>query len=128
MFSFTFPTIDHIKHFHEGITPQVLPPPIISHVQMPQLVMPSPGLHADFCKLMPTPDRLIPHLPPFHYDTQNPSGQSIGLIGLKNTYNDILTKVFDGTQGVEHILEPSAQTQMLESLNNQINEYCFPKK
>jgi hypothetical protein len=126
MFSFTPPSIDQIIQFQTPIS--MMPPTATPRIQMPQLSIPSSNaqlLHPDFCTMIRTADRLLPVMPPLHYDVSG--SQPLGLIGLKNAYNDIASQLFDGTIGVAHPLEPFMQAQMLENLNSQINEYCYPK-
>lgn len=98
------------------------PPPIV----MPQLPAIAP-LHPDFCRLVPTPQHLLPIMAPMTYSTTTPIGQPIGLVGLKNAANDVMNRVWDGTEGVTHILEPFLQKEMLETLGAQIDSYCAPK-
>ena len=114
-------TVDHVINLQNSVTPQFFPPPTLNH--LPRFKMPPPRLHSDFCKLIPTSDKQIFNLPPFYYDVHNPSGQPLGLIALKNAYNDITINVFDSTQGFNHPLEPFIQSKILDILNDKINEH-----
>lgn len=130
MFNFNFNfvptiTVNDVINLQHTTTPQILPPPTFNYI--PHFEIPKAGLHPDFCKLIPTPDRQLINLPPFHYDVHNPTGQPIHLIFLKNAYNDVATRVFDGSVGFNHPLEPFIQSKVLEILDDKIQQHCFPK-
>lgn len=96
----------------------------ISSISIPNIPLPKIPLPNIYCNMIKTPDNKLFNNAPFIYDINFPKIQPIDLIVFKSMYNELASKIFDGTTGI-HPISSLIQHETLKKLDERITSFCL---